>query len=170
MMASSGCQHRATDCPGDWVDVYIGAGSNLGQRSEQLHRAWHALCRLLDTAGVAMAPFIETPAIGPPQPMFLNTVFHLKTRLSPALLLQACQQLEWRAGRRGWRYPIAWTPRPLDLDVLLYADWVIEEAGLCVPHPGLATRPFVRQPLKALGVSVKSLPMQSVPRPEVVQV
>jgi 2-amino-4-hydroxy-6-hydroxymethyldihydropteridine diphosphokinase len=79
------------------------------------------------------------------QPPFLNACCVGTTRLPARSLLEALQAIERGAGReRGGR---RYGPRELDLDLLLYGDHLIEEAGLRVPHPKMAERAFVLQPL-----------------------
>jgi 2-amino-4-hydroxy-6-hydroxymethyldihydropteridine diphosphokinase len=82
------------------------------------------------------------------QPSFLNACCIGQTSLTARQLLQSLQQLELRAGREpgGRRYG----PRPLDLDLLLYGECVIEESDLVVPHPRLRERAFVLVPLAEL--------------------
>lgn len=84
--------------------------------------------------------------MGPPdQPHYINAVAHIATNLSCRKLLESLQVIEREQGRvrDGQR----WGPRTLDLDILLFNNDVIDEAGLCVPHPGLLQREFVVLPL-----------------------
>lgn len=134
------------------IEVYIGMGSNLGDRLAALQRA---LDRLADTPGVtieAVSPVYQTEAhILPgaePQPDHLNAVTRLRTTLQPHDLLGALHEAERNAGRD----PEAprWSPRPLDLDVLLWNGATFETDRLTVPHPRLAVRRFVLAPLTDL--------------------
>lgn len=128
------------------AEVYVGLGSNLGDRVARLREALRALGALPKTELVAVSPLYETsPVGGPPQGAFLNAVAQLLTELPPRRLLQELLALEVRAGRvRGAERN---APRPLDLDLLLYGDLRLEEPGLVVPHPRLAERAFVLEPL-----------------------
>lgn len=79
------------------------------------------------------------------QPDFVNAAAGLLTTLAPRALLDALLGLEVELGRPA-RRP-RWGPRRIDLDLLVYAGCQISEPGLCVPHPGIAERRFVLQPL-----------------------
>ena len=126
------------------VPVAIALGSNLGDRDEQLDEAEYRLAALLSGA-VASARY-ETDAVGGPpgSPKFLNEVVVGTTLLAPRSLLDALQAIEHAAGRER---PFADAPRTLDLDLIFYGDFVIDEPGLQVPHPRFRGRAFVLQPL-----------------------
>ena len=86
----------------------------------------------------------ETPPMGPPQPAYLNAVVRIRTTLAPLELLEMTQGFERAAGRvKGER----WGPRPLDLDILLLEDLQYHSPTLTIPHPGIASRRFVLEPL-----------------------
>jgi 2-amino-4-hydroxy-6-hydroxymethyldihydropteridine diphosphokinase len=91
-----------------------------------------------------LSPVYETDPVGPPQPPYLNMVAELETELSPKGLLAEMLRVEKALGRERRE---RWGPRTLDLDLLLYGDLVLEEAGLSVPHPRLHERAFVLVPL-----------------------
>ncbi len=96
-----------------------------------------------------MSPLYRTaPVGGPPQPDYLNAVAVGRTSLAPLALLGVLHRIEWEAGRR--RSSLRDGPRPLDLDLLLYGDLVLDLPGLVVPHPRIATRRFVLAPLADL--------------------
>ena len=123
--------------------AYVGLGSNLGDREALLLRAADAL------DAVRISPVIETEPWGfADQPPFLNAVAEVETDLSARGLLELLLDIEQRLGRTrtGPRYG----PRTIDLDLLLYGHEVIDEPGLRVPHPRLAERRFVLEPLAAL--------------------
>lgn len=130
------------------IDAYVSIGTNLGDRDAHLALALRRLAALPDTELVAASPVYETDPVGPPpQGPYLNAAVHLRTRLSPRALLDALLAIEQEAGRvRGVRD----AARTLDLDLLLYGDQVLDEPDLVVPHPRLAERPFVLEPLAAL--------------------
>jgi 2-amino-4-hydroxy-6-hydroxymethyldihydropteridine diphosphokinase len=124
--------------------AFVGLGSNLGDREDYLRRA-------LDRLGAARVSSIrETEPVGvTDQPNFLNAVAEVETDLTARELLQLLLEIERELGRdrsRGQR----WGPRTIDLDLLLYGDDVIAEPGLTVPHPRLAERSFVLEPLHEL--------------------
>jgi 2-amino-4-hydroxy-6-hydroxymethyldihydropteridine diphosphokinase len=132
--------------------VFLGLGSNLGDREAHLRSALVALGeRGLRVRGVSS--FYETePVGGPPQGFFLNAVASGETELGAEALLAACLALEAEHGRvRGVRNG----PRTLDLDILFYGDAVIARPGLRVPHPRLAERRFVLEPLAELAPELR---------------
>lgn len=128
------------------MPVYVGLGANLGDRHATLDAAFLDLALLDATKLVARSHLYESPPMGPAaQPDYLNGVAGLLTRRSPGALLIALQTIETRHGRR--RDGTRWGPRTLDLDLLVYADRVVSETELTVPHPGIAERAFVLAPL-----------------------
>jgi 2-amino-4-hydroxy-6-hydroxymethyldihydropteridine diphosphokinase len=126
------------------VRAYVGLGSNLGDRAAYLLLGLSALSRLPKTHLLRLSPVYETDPVGPPQPPYLNMVAELETELSPTGLLAEMLRIEKALGRERRE---RWGPRTLDLDLLLYGDLVLEEAGLSVPHPRLHERAFVLVPL-----------------------
>jgi 2-amino-4-hydroxy-6-hydroxymethyldihydropteridine diphosphokinase len=125
--------------------AYIALGSNLGDREQTLRSAVAALRQLGSVD--AVSSFYETAPIGiTEQPDFLNAVIALRTTLPPQELLTALLHIEQRHGRdRGASLPKG--PRTLDLDLLTYGDTLIETPMLTLPHPSLAERRFVLEPL-----------------------
>jgi 2-amino-4-hydroxy-6-hydroxymethyldihydropteridine diphosphokinase len=128
--------------------VYLGLGSNLGDRAGTIARA----IDLLATGGVAplaRSRLYETDPVTPdPQPDYLNAVLRAETALSPHALLALCLEVEHALGRRR---PAgrALAPREIDVDLLLYgAEVIADPPSLLVPHPRLLERPFVRIPLR----------------------
>jgi len=131
------------------IDVaYIALGSNVGDRHAYLARARAALSTLSRTLIVGESSIEETAPLGPiAQGPYLNQMVAVETALSPHELLAELQAIEAREGRvRAER----WGPRTLDLDLLLYGGETIDEPGLEVPHPRLAERAFVLEPLLEL--------------------
>jgi len=104
----------------------------------------------------AVSSLYETePSGGPEQPPFLNAACRFETGLEPRPLLRFLKGLEHELGRRPGGEQ--WGPRPIDLDLLLYEDRLVDEEGLVVPHPRLAERPFVLAPLAEIAADVKHL-------------
>lgn len=144
----------------------IAMGSNLGDRRAHLDAACAALRALPRTAVRAVSAYVETEPVGPPgQGLYLNAAALLDTALAPRPLLLALLEIERSRGRRREDAP-RWGPRTLDLDLLLYADLVLDEPGLTVPHPRMHERRFVLGPLAELapdivvplhGVSVRAM-------------
>ncbi len=127
------------------VDAWIGLGSNLDDPVSQLQRAFGELDSLEHCCLQASSSLYASPPMGPAdQPDYVNAVARLKTSLPATDLLDALQGIEQRHARRRSRH---WGPRTLDLDLLLYAQAVIDTPRLRVPHPGIATRNFVLYPL-----------------------
>jgi 2-amino-4-hydroxy-6-hydroxymethyldihydropteridine diphosphokinase len=125
--------------------AYVGLGSNLGDRDAALRAA----LELLGGDVVAVSSFRETEPVGYlDQPAFLNAAAALETELEPCALLERLLAVERELGRTrdGPRFG----PRTIDLDLLLYEDRVIDEPGLVVPHPRMAERRFVLEPLAEL--------------------
>ena len=142
----------ATDAPGRTppVRVFLGLGSNLGDRLRHLR---DAVATLQDVGLVAVSPVYETdPVGGPPgQDSFLNLVVELRTDRSPHELLGVCHRLETAAERvRDER----WGPRTLDVDVLWIDGVTVDEPDLVVPHPRLWERRFVVAPLHDLAPDI----------------
>ena len=132
------------------VIAYIGLGSNLGDREAALREA---LARLGEVEGievVAVSSFRETDPVGVvDQPRFVNAAAALETVLGPRELLERLLEVERGLGRDRSREE-RWGPRTIDLDLLLYGEETVAEVGLEVPHPRLAERAFVLDPLLEL--------------------
>ncbi|MBI3320856.1 MAG: 2-amino-4-hydroxy-6-hydroxymethyldihydropteridine diphosphokinase [Candidatus Omnitrophica bacterium] len=129
--------------------VFIGVGSNDGDRLAMISRALRALAALDGVRLIQMAMVRETaPVGGPPQGLYLNTAAEIDTSLPPSLLLKALKAIERTVGRAPARE--RWAPRVIDLDVLLYDDRIVQEPGLQIPHPRLHERRFVLEPLAEL--------------------
>jgi 2-amino-4-hydroxy-6-hydroxymethyldihydropteridine diphosphokinase len=128
--------------------VFVGLGSNLGDRQAYLERALAALRELPDTRLVAVSSFYDSDPVGDPsEPAYLNAVAELMTELSPERLLWNLQLIETRLGRpRSARRG----PRTIDLDLLFYDRLVLRQPGLEVPHPRYTERAFVLVPLAEL--------------------
>lgn len=125
--------------------AFLGLGSNQGDRAALLA---DALARLDSAPGVrlmALSSLYATAPVGPQdQPEFLNLAVEVSTSLLPQELLATCLGIETALGRvRSGR----WGPRTIDIDLLLYGDRRVEEAGLELPHPRMLGRAFVLQPL-----------------------
>lgn len=136
------------------VRAFIGIGSNLGDRLRWCRAAEERLARLPGTRLVQVSPPIETaPAEGAEGGPFLNGVAEIETDLSPQALLRELLAIEAALGRPRERQRGA--ARTLDLDLLLYGDRRVEEPGLVVPHPRMASRRFVLQPLASIAPDVR---------------
>jgi 2-amino-4-hydroxy-6-hydroxymethyldihydropteridine diphosphokinase len=128
------------------ADVWIGLGSNLQEPARQVRAAIDELDALPETRLRAASRLYRTAPVGPPgQPDYINAAAWLETRLAPQALLAELHRIELAHGRR--RDGTRWGPRILDLDILVYGDARIDEAGLTIPHPEMARRAFVLVPL-----------------------
>lgn len=128
------------------VICYIGIGSNLGNRRKNITSAVKKIDALQSTKVIKVSPLIETkPVGGPPnQGKFLNGALKIRTGLSPFTLLKKIKKIECELGRtRGVRNG----PRLIDLDILLYAETIINTKKLVIPHPRMFGRDFVMKPL-----------------------
>ena len=128
--------------------AYIGLGSNLGEREDNIRAALEAIAGLPDTDLVRVSSLYDTEPVGEvDQPNFLNAAVVVDTELDARTLLWNLMLIEKRLGRvRTQR----WGPRTIDLDLLLYGDDVIEDDDLRVPHPEIIRRSFVLVPLVEL--------------------
>ena len=125
--------------------VLLSFGSNLGDRHATLHGAWHALGQMDNIAAVRLSSFYETEPVGGPagQPQYINAAGIIRTTLPPMELLDTLQKIEAAFGRvRDER----WGARTLDIDILLYADRIIELPTLTIPHVEMLRRQFVLEP------------------------
>ncbi len=124
--------------------VYVGVGSNLGRRADNIRRG----LELLERQGFKIerqSRIYETKPIGmKPTRNFLNLAVQAMTRLSPLETIAAFGRVERALGRGRHRRN---RPRTLDLDLLFYGNRVIRQSSLSVPHPRLHEREFVLAPL-----------------------
>ena len=129
--------------------VYIGLGANLGDREATIRTALRRLQDHEEIEVQRVSRLRETDPVGyEDQPRFLNGVARLQTSLEPRELLTVLLDLERDLGRT--RHGPRFGPRTIDLDILLYDDRMVNEPGLRVPHPRIAERAFVLEPLAEL--------------------
>lgn len=123
--------------------VYLGLGTNLGNRRVNLKRALELLAEKVKV--VKVSSVYETEPVGfLSQPRFLNAVCEVDTDLAPPELLHFVRGIEMKLGRRqSFRN----APREIDIDILLYGDIVMDTPELSVPHPRMTERAFVLVPL-----------------------
>lgn len=125
------------------VTVYLGLGSNMGDRQANLRRALKMLSSRVKLE--KLSPVYDTAPVGKvDQPRFLNLACRVTTSLTPADLLAFAKSIEKSLGRKPGPPN---SPRPIDIDILFYGDRIIETPALTVPHPRLAERAFVLAPL-----------------------
>lgn len=130
------------------VAAYVGVGSNLGDPVDQVLTALGELDGISSTRCIKHSQLYLSSPMGPAdQPDYINAVAGLETMLDPYSLLLELQEIELKHGRiRGRR----WGERTLDLDLLLYADLILDDPKLTIPHPGIGTRAFVLYPLQEI--------------------
>ena len=125
--------------------AYIGLGSNLGDRFAHLRSAVNAIQHLGDSITVSSVYESEPFGVGDgEQPMYLNMVVSIQTKLEPEQLLSELMDIERANGRVRIRRNES---RTLDLDVLMFGEELIETSALTVPHPRMHERAFVMLPL-----------------------
>ncbi len=142
--------------------VYLGIGSNLGNRESNLAKALEALSRRMTIERISS--IYETEPVGyVEQPWFLNMVCSGTTGLDPFEVLSLAKEIEAQLGRIP-DFPNA--PRTIDIDIIFYDDRIIETTDLVIPHPRMVERAFVLIPLAEIapefihpanGTSVKEL-------------
>jgi len=124
-------------------DVFIGTGSNLGDRLGALRAA--AVLLEAEAHVVQASSVYETPPWGfEDQPVFLNQVLRVETELDPPALLALLNRIEKKLGRQA---TFQYGPRAIDLDILFYDDLIYSTDALQIPHPLAAERAFVLVPL-----------------------
>ena len=141
--------------------VYIALGSNLANPQVQLISALQAMNQLRGSSLVSVSSFYQSKPLGPQdQPDYVNAVACLETSLAPLALLDELQRIEHEQGRVRLR---RWGERTLDLDILLYADQIIQSERLTVPHYDMHQREFVIIPLAEIA------PHLSLPNGQLIQ-
>jgi 2-amino-4-hydroxy-6-hydroxymethyldihydropteridine diphosphokinase len=141
------------------AEVYLGLGSNLGNRLAHLANAHNVI---QEKAGIILqaSSIYDTAPWGPvPQDNYLNQVISVSTALTPRDLLAVLQKIE-RAAGRDRKNEVRYGPRVLDLDILLYSDREVSDDGLQIPHPRMGERAFVLVPLAEIA---PDLTVQGVP-------
>jgi 2-amino-4-hydroxy-6-hydroxymethyldihydropteridine diphosphokinase len=130
------------------VQVFLGLGSNLGDRLEMLRQAREMLSALPGTSLVHTSSlYVTAPIGGPEQEDYVNQVVELLTTLSPHELLEAIGRVEIALGRERL---VRWGPRSVDVDILWYHGLSVAEPDLEIPHPRMEQRRFVLEPLAEL--------------------
>jgi 2-amino-4-hydroxy-6-hydroxymethyldihydropteridine diphosphokinase len=128
--------------------VYLGLGSNLGDKAGNCRRAIEGISASDHTHIQAVSSLYKTEPIGyREQDWFINCVVKASTTLSPLPLQRFLQDIEQQMGRQK---TFAMGPRLIDIDILFYGAEVVEEAGIIIPHPRLHERGFVLVPLAEL--------------------
>ena len=137
------------------VEVYLGLGSNQGNRDSHLLQAVNRLDQAFGMHPERISRIVETPAWGFEGPDFLNCVVRYRTACQPRTLLRICKRIERAMGRTGGPEYDAegrriYHDRPIDIDILLYGEERVDEPDLQIPHPLMRERDFVMQPLQEI--------------------
>ena len=136
--------------------VYLGLGSNLGDREEHIRKA---IALIGESIGLVIrqSSLIETEPWGfESANRFLNGVILVETTLTPRQLLKATQKIERQLGRKkkstdsSLLTPVSYSDRSIDIDILLYDDLNVDEPDLKIPHPLMEQRDFVMTPLNEI--------------------
>jgi 2-amino-4-hydroxy-6-hydroxymethyldihydropteridine diphosphokinase len=150
--------------------VYLGLGSNLGDRAANLWAAVQLMQTRIGARDVRVSGLYETePVGGVEQPSFLNAAMRAGVEMEPNQLLASLKRIETDLGRLPSE---RWGPRPIDLDILLFGQIQLETPSLSIPHRELWNRRFALEPLlevvddgefaRAVRRAIESLP--AVPR------
>ena len=127
--------------------VFIGVGSNLGNRRAYYQKALDLMADLSRTTVVRCSSLYETEPIGEAKNWYVNGVVELETALSPQQLLSHLQKIESALGRKRMK---KWASRTIDLDILLFDKQIVHEEQLQIPHSEMHRRRFVLVPLSEL--------------------
>jgi len=132
------------------IRIFLGLGSNMGDRNYNLEWALHALSQKMGMGQVSSL-YDTKPVSNTLQPRFLNLVCEASTYLQPLELLTFVKEIETDMGRQPG--PVN-SPRPIDIDILFYGDRVINTPVLTIPHPRLTERAFVLVPLAEIAPDI----------------
>lgn len=131
--------------------VYLGLGSNEGDREERLDQACRKIEKLVGAVVRRSAYYVTEPWGFDSPNQFLNAVVCCHTRLTPVQLLRTTQRIERMLGRRTKTGADGvYHDRPIDIDILLYDDLHLDTPQLVIPHPRMQQRPFVMEPLQEI--------------------
>ena len=133
--------------------VYLGLGTNLGDRTGYLSQAIQQLVNNPHIELIKKSSVYETAPIGyVQQEPFLNMVLEVFTSLKPFDLLVLCQEIELLLNRKK---TVRWGPRTIDIDILLYENLYMATEALTIPHPRIEERAFVLVPLQEIAPAIE---------------
>ena len=130
--------------------VFIGIGSNLGNRKAHYYEAIERVAKLPNTRVVQGSSLYESEPLGDAKTWYVNGVIGIKTEFTPEQLLRRLKAIEQAMGRKKKAQTKRWTSRTIDLDILFFDNRVIDSRNLKIPHPELHNRRFVLLPLSEL--------------------
>ena len=136
-----------------YTNVYLGLGSNLGNRNEHLRVAIEMLDADENVNVIQASTIIETEPVGAiAKGLFLNQVVEIETEYEPTELLNRCLVIEQSQGRIREK---KWDSRTLDIDILFFGNLVLHHDSLQIPHPEIEHRAFVLQPMVEIAPDFK---------------
>lgn len=137
-------------------NVFIGLGSNIGDGMQTLTQAWQAIGEIEGITTLEISsPYLSDPVNMESSNQFTNCVGKLETSLDPLALLEALLQVETKFGRKRDESDGEYQDRTLDLDIIYFDQTVMYHDDLTLPHPCLADRLFVLEPLVEVAVDFK---------------
>lgn len=138
----------------DRVDVYLGLGTNLGDKERNLRMAVQKIEERIGEIVSLSAFYVTAPWGFASDNSFLNAVVCVETSLRPLEVLKETQAIERELGRTRKSIDGAYSDRLIDIDLLLYSDTIMDEEGLTLPHPLMTERRFVMEPLAEIAPDV----------------
>jgi len=132
--------------------VYIGVGSNVGNKKENFLEALSRVAKLPDTRIVKESSFYESEPMGEAKEWYVNGAIEIETKFKPEMLLKKFKNIERAMGRK--KVKKRWGARIIDLDILLYDTAIVKKKNLRIPHPEMASRKFVLLPLSEIAPQV----------------
>ena len=125
--------------------VYVGIGSNIGNKKENFLEAVERLAKLPDTRVIKESSLYESEPLGDSKEWYVNGAIEIETKFRPDMLLQKFKNIEVKK---------RWGARIIDLDILLYDSAVVKKKNLRIPHPEMPSRKFVLIPLSEIAPQV----------------
>jgi 2-amino-4-hydroxy-6-hydroxymethyldihydropteridine diphosphokinase len=132
--------------------VYIGIGSNVGQKKDNFLEALDRLAKLPDTKILKESSLYESEPLGDSRDWYVNGAIEIETKFKPEMLLNKFKNIERAMGRK--KVKKRWGARIIDLDILLYDGLVMKKKNLHIPHPEMPNRKFVLIPLSEIAPQV----------------
>ena len=132
--------------------VYIGIGSNVGNKRENFLEALSRVAKLPDTKVVKESSLYESEPIGDAKEWYVNGAIEIETKFKPDMLLKKFKNIERAMGRK--KVKKRWGARIIDLDILLYDAAIVKKKNLRIPHPEMSSRKFVLLPLGEIAPQV----------------
>ncbi|HWO43734.1 MAG TPA: 2-amino-4-hydroxy-6-hydroxymethyldihydropteridine diphosphokinase [Candidatus Eisenbacteria bacterium] len=132
--------------------VYVGVGSNVGNKKENFFEALSRVAKLPDTKIIKESSLYDSEPLGDSKEWYVNGAIEIETKFKPEMLLKKFKNIERAMGRKKVRK--RWGSRIIDLDILLYDALVVKKKNLRIPHPEMANRKFVLVPLSEIAPQV----------------